>query len=60
VYTYVIDYWIRLPILVFVEKVIDGSSFNNLTEMIMVTLLRDGGLMKENMSKSSYAWKQMG
>jgi len=34
---------------VFVEKVIDGSSFNNLTEVIMVRLLKGGGLMKENM-----------
>jgi len=51
VHAYVIDCWIRLPILVFVEKVIDGSCFNNLTKVIMVTLLKGGGLMKENLSK---------
>lgn len=50
-HAYVIDCWIRLPIFVFVERVIDGSSFNNLTKVIMVALLRGGGLMKENLSK---------
>ncbi len=50
-HAYVIDCWIRLPILVFIEKVIDGSCFNNLTKVIMVTLLKGGGLMKENLSK---------
>jgi hypothetical protein len=51
VHAYVIDCWIRLPILVFIERVIDGSSFNNLTEVVMVTLLKGEGLMEENMSK---------
>jgi hypothetical protein len=51
VHAYVIDCWIRLPILVFVERVIDGLSFNNLTKVIMVALLMGGGLMKEDLSK---------
>jgi hypothetical protein len=50
-HAYVIDYWIRLPILVFVKRVIDGSCFKNLTKVIVATLLRGGGLMKKNMSK---------
>jgi hypothetical protein len=40
-----------VPILVSVDKIMDGSGFNNLTEIIMNVLLKGGGLTKEELSK---------
>jgi hypothetical protein len=35
----------------YIERVINGSGSNNLTKVIMATLLKGGGLTKEDLSK---------
>jgi hypothetical protein len=40
-----------VPILVCVDKIVDGFGSNNLTEVIMNILLNGGGLTKEELSK---------
>jgi hypothetical protein len=37
--------------LLYVEGVMDGPGFNNLTEVIMVTLMKGEGLIKEDVTK---------
>jgi hypothetical protein len=46
-----VDFWIRVLILFCVEKIMDGSGSNNLIEVIMVALLKGGGLTKEDVAK---------
>ncbi len=55
-----VDCWITLPILVSIEKVIDGSSSNNLIEVIMAALLKGGGLTKEDLSKKLLCFGTVG
>lgn len=40
-----------MPILVCVDKIVDGFGFNNLIKVIMNVLLKGGGLTKEELSK---------
>ncbi len=52
VHAYMVDFWIRVLILLCVEGVMDGPDFNNLTEVIMmVTLMKGEGLIKEDVTK---------
>jgi hypothetical protein len=46
-----VDYWIRVPILFCVERIMDGSNFNNLIEVIMVALLKGGELTRGDVTK---------
>ncbi len=41
-----------MPILVCVDKIVDGSGSNNWTKVIMNVLLKGGGLTKEELSKT--------
>ncbi len=51
VHAYMVDFLIRVLILLCVEGVMDGSGFNNLTEVIMATLMKGEGLIKEDVTK---------
>jgi hypothetical protein len=57
IHVYVVDGWIEVPILVRVERIVDISSSNNLTEIILVALLKGGGLTKEKLSKKPLCFK---
>jgi hypothetical protein len=46
VHAYVVFGWTKVPILVFVQRVVNGSFSNNLTKVIMNALLVNGGLSK--------------
>jgi hypothetical protein len=46
-----VDFWIRVLILFCVERIMDGLSFNNFIEVIMVALLKGGGLIREDVTK---------
>ncbi len=37
--------------MVYVDKIVDGSSYNNLTKVIMCVLLKGGGLTNKELSK---------
>jgi hypothetical protein len=47
----VVDCWTKVLILVCVDKIADGSNFNNLLEVIMNASLKGGRLIKEDLSK---------
>ncbi len=51
VHAYMVDSWIKVLILLCVERVMDGYGFNNLTEIIMSTLMKGGALIKEDVTK---------
>jgi len=48
----VVDGSNRWPILVCVDKIIDGFGSNNPTEIIMNVLLKDGTLSRQDFSKN--------
>ncbi len=51
IHAYVIQSWVRIPILLQVKCIMDGFGNNNLIEIIIVTLIRCGGLRKEDVSE---------
>jgi len=51
VHAYVVVGWTKVPILICVDRIVDGSSSNNLTEVIMISMMKGGGLSKEELSK---------
>ncbi len=46
----------RWPILVCVDKIVDGFGSNNPTKIIMNVLLKDGRLSREDFSKNIMFW----
>jgi hypothetical protein len=52
VHAYVVNGWIRIPILICVDQIVDGSGSNNCNEVIMNSMMKGGGLSKEEMSKN--------
>ncbi len=51
IHAYVVQSWVRIPILLQVECIMDGFGNKNLIEVIIVTLIRWWGLRKEDVSK---------
>jgi hypothetical protein len=51
VHVYVVQSWTKVPDLLFVECIVDGLGSNNLIEVIMVTLVKNGGLIRDNKSR---------
>jgi hypothetical protein len=51
IHVYIVQLWVRIPILFQVEQIVDGLGGNNLIKVIIVFLMRCGGLTSENMSK---------
>jgi len=51
VHVYVVQSWTKVSNLLFVECIMDGLGSNNLIEVIMVTLVKSGGLTRDNKSK---------
>ncbi len=43
--------WVKIPILLQVECIMDGLGNNNLTKVIIVTLIRCKGFIREDVSK---------
>jgi hypothetical protein len=43
--------WFGLPIVLQAKRVVDGLGSNNLTKVIMVALMKCGGLTKEEVAK---------
>jgi hypothetical protein len=56
----VVGDWTKWPILVCVGIIVDGFGSNNLTKIIMNTLLKVGGWPKKILPNSFYALEQMG
>jgi hypothetical protein len=52
IHAYVVQSWVRIPILLQVECVVDGLGNKNLIEVIIVILIRCRGLIKEDVSKT--------
>jgi len=50
-HAYVVQLWVKVPILLQIEYIMHGSNNNNLTEIIIVTLMKFGGLTREDKSK---------
>jgi hypothetical protein len=44
VYYYIVENWVRIPILICLERVVAHSRSDNLTKVIMEALMIDGGL----------------
>jgi hypothetical protein len=49
--THVVQLWVKVPILFQIECIMDGSGSNTLIEIIIVALMKYGGLTREDMSK---------
>jgi hypothetical protein len=60
VHAYIVDCWTKGPILVCVDRIVDGSSFNNLSEVIMNALLKGEGLTKEKLAKKLFCFGEDG
>ncbi len=43
--------WFSLPIVLHVERVVDGLGSNNFTKAIMAALMKCGGLTREEVAK---------
>ncbi len=56
IHAYVVDGSNRWPILVCVDKIVDGFGSNNPTKIIMNVLLKDGRLSREDFSKNIMFW----
>jgi len=41
----------KVPILICVDRIVDGLSFNNLIKVIMNSTMKGGGFNKEELSK---------
>jgi hypothetical protein len=46
-----VDGWTRVPILICVDWIVDGSSSNNLIKVIMNFMMKGGGLSREELFK---------
>jgi hypothetical protein len=51
IHVYIVQLWVRIPMLFQVEQIVDGLGGNNLTKVIIVAFMRCGGLTREDMSK---------
>jgi hypothetical protein len=51
IYVHVVQSWVKIPILLQVECIMDGLGNNNLTKVIIVTLIRCKGFIREDVSK---------
>jgi hypothetical protein len=45
IHYYVVQDWCHLPILIFLEQIIEGGGSNNLTKVIMVIFFKNGGCL---------------
>jgi len=55
-----VDGWIKWPILDGVNKIVNGFRSNNVIKVIINTLLKGGGLNKEDFSKKQFMFKKNG
>jgi hypothetical protein len=46
----VVEQWRRVPILLNLQRVIDGATFDNLTRLIVENLVKFGGLTETKMT----------
>jgi hypothetical protein len=46
IHCYVMENWVRIPILISLDHVLEGSGFDNLTKMIMEALTIGGGMLR--------------
>ncbi len=53
IHRFMVDGWTKWPILVCVNKIVNGFRSNNVIKVIMNTLLKGGGLNKEDLSKNN-------
>ncbi len=51
IHAYVVQSLVKVPILLQIEHIVNGSSSNNLTKVIIITLMRCGGLTMKDVSK---------
>jgi len=50
---FMVDGWTKWLIIVCVNKIVNGFRSNNVIKVIMNTLLKGGGLNKEDLSKNN-------
>jgi hypothetical protein len=48
---YTVDGWTKVPILICVDQIVNGSNSNNLIKVIMNSMMKGGGLSREKLSK---------
>jgi hypothetical protein len=51
IHAYVVQLLVKVPILLQIERIVDGSSSNNLTKVIIIAFMRCGGLTRKDVSK---------
>ncbi len=51
-HAYVVQLWVKVPIMLQIECIMDGLGSNNLTKIIIVAWMKYGGLTREDMSKT--------
>ncbi len=44
IHAYVMQYWVKIPMLIFLQRVVDGTRVDNLTIVIMKALQKGRGL----------------
>jgi hypothetical protein len=59
IHVHVVQSWVKVLIMLQVEHIMDGSRNNNFIKVIIVTLIRCGGLIKEDVSRNCYVLVQM-
>jgi hypothetical protein len=42
--------WVRIPILIFLDRIVEGSGNDNLTKVIMEALMISGGVPKDQIA----------
>jgi hypothetical protein len=51
IHAYVVQSLVKVPIFLQIERIVDGSSSNNLTKVIIIALMGCGGLTRKDVSK---------
>jgi hypothetical protein len=60
-HAYVVELWVKVPILLQIECIVDGSGNNNLIEVIIATLMKYGGFNKgRHVKKKIMLWCKWG
>jgi hypothetical protein len=57
---YVVDGFKKMPLLLNLEKVIVGSTIDNLTTLILISLMEYGGLIVDQIGSKFICFVQMG
>jgi hypothetical protein len=53
---YIVDNWHRVPIILNLERIVDGGMFDNLIAVIIHSLVIFGGMLETNIANKVMFW----